>query len=301
MAIYQHPLAYLIGLEGLALMRAWGGGYDRPFVEARLGEVRRLLDDEALALHPGVVVQEGATDAAYSQWASTYDEPGNGLFAIDEPIIDDILQTVPAGDAVDAACGTGRLTARLVERGHRVLGVDASPAMLGVASRRLPAASFVAGDLRRLPVPDGSMDLVTCGLALTHVRDLQAVIAEFARALRPGGTALITEVHPELVYRGSVVRTLGRDGQPRFAETQRHTVGDYLRASLAAGFTIRRWEESPRPATSDAPDTEAPAAPASPEIGDWTDWPWTLLEWVPQATHAAWAAPAVMVWHMRLE
>ena len=34
--IYQHPLAYLIGLEGLALMRAWGGDFDEQFVRARL-------------------------------------------------------------------------------------------------------------------------------------------------------------------------------------------------------------------------------------------------------------------------
>ncbi len=45
--IYQHPLAYLLGLEGIALLRAWAGDYDKALVEARLAEVRRLLDDEA--------------------------------------------------------------------------------------------------------------------------------------------------------------------------------------------------------------------------------------------------------------
>src|SRR6266540_3633929 len=43
--IYQHPLAYLLGLEGIALLRAWAGAYDKALVEARLAEVRRLLDD----------------------------------------------------------------------------------------------------------------------------------------------------------------------------------------------------------------------------------------------------------------
>jgi SAM-dependent methyltransferase len=300
MAVYQHPLAYLVALEGLALMRAWGGGHDRAFVEARLTEVRRLLDDPTLAQHPGVVVDEGATEGAYREWAATYDDPGNDLFTIDGPVVDGILRTLPPGDAADVACGTGRLTARLAELGHRVVGVDTSPEMLDQARRRLPAVPFVVGDLLRLPLPDDSMDLVTCGLALTHVRDLTAALAELARILRPGGAAVITDVHPGLVYRGSIVRTLGHDGQPRFAATYRHTVGDYLRASLAAGFTVRRCEEPSRQTSGDAPDAQPPAAPAHPEVGDWTRWPWTLLEWVPDAARAAWAGPAVIVWHLRL-
>ena len=46
--VYQHPLAYLIGMEGLALLRAWAGDYDydREFVTARLAETRKLLDDD---------------------------------------------------------------------------------------------------------------------------------------------------------------------------------------------------------------------------------------------------------------
>ena len=42
--IYQHPLAYLLGLEGVALLRAFNGEYDRDFTEARLAEIRALLD-----------------------------------------------------------------------------------------------------------------------------------------------------------------------------------------------------------------------------------------------------------------
>lgn len=42
--IYQHQLAYLLGLEGAALMLAFNGGYDREFTEARLAEVRAMLD-----------------------------------------------------------------------------------------------------------------------------------------------------------------------------------------------------------------------------------------------------------------
>src|SRR6187399_1997489 len=100
-------------MEGLALLRAWAGddAYDEPFVRARFAEIRRLLDDPELAGHPGVEVETGATDAVYEQWSASYDDPGNALFDLDEPFLDQILETLPAGAALDAACGTGRLAA----------------------------------------------------------------------------------------------------------------------------------------------------------------------------------------------
>ena len=42
--IYQHPLAYLLGLEGIALLRAFSGEYDREFTLARFRDVRALLE-----------------------------------------------------------------------------------------------------------------------------------------------------------------------------------------------------------------------------------------------------------------
>lgn len=41
--IYQHPPAYLLGLEGIALLRAFSGAYDREFTLARIAEIRRLV------------------------------------------------------------------------------------------------------------------------------------------------------------------------------------------------------------------------------------------------------------------
>ena len=43
--MYQDPLAWLIGVEGIALLDAWAGHHDREFTEARLAEIRRLLDE----------------------------------------------------------------------------------------------------------------------------------------------------------------------------------------------------------------------------------------------------------------
>jgi SAM-dependent methyltransferase len=295
--IYQHPLAYLLGMEGLALLRAWAGDYDydQRFVTARIAEIRRLLDDEALTAHAGVFVERDATSTAYRQWSATYDTLPNGLFGLDGPLIDEIVDGLPVGSALDAACGTGRLAARLVKRGHHVIGVDSSSDMLRQASNRLPDAEVVAGDLHRLPVADDLVDLVVNGLALVHVGDLGPVFAEFARVLRPCGDLVISDIHPHRVLVGSVVKAIGPAGEPQLATTHRHTAADYLGAALAAGFSVRRYEEHPKPRAPEGPVPEP-----THEIGSWHDWPWTLGGLTPEAARAAWNGPSVVVWHFRL-
>jgi len=295
--IYQHPLAYLLGLEGIALLRAWAGDYDKAFVEARLAEVRRLLDTESLAGHGGVMVRRGDTVTGYRQWSATYDEPRNALFDVDEPIVREILDALPAGDALDAACGTGRYAADLAARGHRVVGVDSSAEMLGLARARVPRGAFLVGDLHRLPLRDGAVDLVVSGLALAHVPALAPVMAEFARVLRAGGHLVISDAHHELVLRGSVVHALGPAGEPGLVATYRHTPGDFLRAALPAGLQVRRCEE-PRGPVGDPPPPRPPGAGF--EAGGWREWPWSLMDLVPEATWAAGGTPAAIVWHFQL-
>ena len=294
--IYQHPLAYLLTTEGLALLRSWSGDFDEEFVRARLDEVRRLMANETLASHPGVHVESGATDNAYRQWAPTYDEPGNDLLVADLRMIDEVLAGRPAGTAVDAACGTGRLARRLVAHGHRVLGVDRSPEMVQQARRAVPDVAFAVGDLEALPVGDATVDVLTNALALAHVADLAAVFAEFARVLRPGGVAIVSDAHPELVRFGSVPKAIGPGGQPQQAAAHQHTVADYLRAALAAGFLVRGfYEPGPGEPSDEPPVVELPDVP---DLGEWRDWPWSLLRLVPAAAAAAWNVPSVLVWHL---
>ncbi|MFC7330403.1 class I SAM-dependent methyltransferase [Marinactinospora rubrisoli] len=296
---YEHPLAYLLGLEGIALLRAFAGEHDRDFVAARIAEVRRLLDDPTLA-GTGVDVDRVDTVDGYRVWSRTYDDGRNGAFDIDEPLVTEILDGLPPGVAVDAACGTGRYAALLAERGHRVIGVDSSPEMLARARARVPGGRFLVGDLHRLPVADAGADLVVCGLALTHLPELGPALAEFARVLRPGGHLLIADMHPERVLRSSIPTLRDRDGRPGRVVSHRHLVGDYLRAALAAGLRLRRCEE---PGLPPAPPPESPGpAPALRTTGPWELWPWSLAELVPEAARAANAGvPVLLVWHFQAE
>jgi hypothetical protein len=103
---YQHPLHYLLGLEGLALLRAFGGDHDREFAEARLAEIRRLLSDPALT-GDGVDAAMVDTVGGYQVWAQTYDEPGNGLFPAEEPFVHRIVAVAGAHGGRGAAADPG--------------------------------------------------------------------------------------------------------------------------------------------------------------------------------------------------
>jgi ubiquinone/menaquinone biosynthesis C-methylase UbiE len=292
--IYQDPLAYLLGLEGIALLDAWAGDHDREFTEARLAEIRRLLDDEKLR-DRGVLAERVSTVTAYQQQAPGYDEEaGGGLFAADEPVVAEYLSGREPGVALDAACGTGRFAEFLARRGHQVIGVDSSPDMLARARRRVPGGEFRVGELDRLPLPDDSADVIVCALALAHVPRLQPVLAEFARALRPGGDLVISDVHHERVTLGSVIKARGPGGEPRIAATYRHQLGDYLRAALSLGLQVKRCEE---PA---ATGTGAPLPVPATEIGDWRYWPWSLMDYLPPAARAAGNCPSLVIWHFQL-
>jgi ubiquinone/menaquinone biosynthesis C-methylase UbiE len=292
--IYQDPLAYLLGLEGIALLDAWAGDHDRAFTGARLAEIRRLLDDEQLR-DRGVLVERVSAVTVYEQVSAGYDaEAGGGLFAADEPVVAEYLAGREPGVALDAACGTGRFAEFLAKCGHRVIGVDSSPDMLAHARQRVPEAEFHVAELDRLPLPDDSVDVIVCALALDHVAWLDPVLAEFARVLRPGGDLVISDVHYELVTRGSAMTARGPEGEPRIAPTYRHQLGDYLRSALSLGLQVRGCEE-PRA----TPTAEPPTEPAT-EIGDWQDWPFSLMDYLPSATRAAGGRPHLVIWHFQL-
>ncbi len=123
---------------------------------------------------------------------------------------------LPTGARVlDLACGTGDLCVALAAAGYAPVGVDLSLGMLRAA--RTPAPLLQA-DALRLPVPDGSVDGVTCGFALRNFVALGPFLAELRRVVRPGGRIALLEVaQPENallrwghgVYFGVVVPRIG--------------------------------------------------------------------------------------------
>jgi hypothetical protein len=229
--IYQHPLAYLLGLEGIALLRAFAGEYDRDFTTARLDEVRALLDSVE-ELGDGTAVHPIPTTEAYHSWAESYDEPGNQLIDLEQPIVREILDGLPRGVALDAACGTGRHSDYLASLGHTMIGVDSSAPMLQRARMKVPDGEFHEAELHGLPLPDDHVDLVLCALALVHVPALQPVLAEFVRVLRPGGNLVISDQCGLIPGIGLPVVKAGPDGSPGYMPIRTRLTSDYIAAAL---------------------------------------------------------------------
>jgi SAM-dependent methyltransferase len=123
-------------------------------------------------------------------------EAYHSFFApICQHVADAVLDAVRAraGTRVlDACCGPGYLAGQAVARGCSVEGVDISPAMVELATRLQPAATFTVGDVESLPYAAGSFDAVVCNIGIHHVTDPARAVAEFARVLAPGGRLALT-------------------------------------------------------------------------------------------------------------
>ncbi len=153
------------------------------------------------------------------------------------------------GRALDAGCGTGRHAGFLAAEGFDVIGVDATEAMLEVARDNHPEVEFRQGRFEALPIDDGSVDLVTSALAVCHAPDLGAVFDEFARVLRPGGTAIVSDPHPTTVQFGGVAGFRDLDADPAagfslpFVPNLHHPLHTYVNAIVAAGLEIVECRE----------------------------------------------------------
>ena len=293
--IYQHPLAYLLGLEGVALMRAFAGEYDRAFTEARLTEIRELLE-RAEDLGPGTEVPPLPVADGYDGWAVTYDGEDNGCFPMRDDVLTPMLDRLQPGRALDAACGTGAVTQQLLARGHDVVGVDISEGMLARARKAAPQACFLVGDITHLPLPDRDVDHVVCSLALAHLDDLGPFFAEAARVMRPGGHLLVLDTRGH--FTGSTRFPLIKeapDGRVGHIAGYSHALGDYLRAALPHGYVVRACVESYRDAeTVTADQRPEPLTAGPPDV-------WELHPWARDAANAARAGqPAVVAWDMEL-
>jgi len=172
----------------------------------------------------------------------------------DRPACLALLGDVAGKRVLDAACGPGLYAAELARRGAEVVGFDQSPRMVELSRARVGRGVFRVHDLGD-PLgwlPDDSVDLALCALAIEYVDDRVAALRELRRVLRPGGALVLSRMHPTgdwLRHGGSYfeVRTIQetwrRGWSLRYWLAPLETTCEEI---FAAGFLIERLLE-PRP------------------------------------------------------
>ncbi len=102
-------------------------------------------------------------------------------------------------EVLDLGCAGGFMAEAIYDRGARVSGID--PSSAAIAAARAHAAltdrniRYDVGAGETLNLPDNSFDVVVCVDVLEHVSDVQRVLAEVARVLRPGGLLLFDTIN----------------------------------------------------------------------------------------------------------
>lgn len=135
-----------------------------------------------------------AMSAAYAEHAE--DSAYNAHY--DRPAVLAALGPVAGRRVLDAGCGPGFYAEALLAAGADVVGFDASPTMVALATRRVGGRAHI--DVARLgealPYDDEAFDLIVCALVIDHVADRRAAFLELYRVLRPGGALVLSTHHP---------------------------------------------------------------------------------------------------------
>ncbi len=189
--------------------------------------------------------------------------------AIEQPALRALLPAVGGLEVLDLGCGDGSLCRELADAGAaRVLGVDPSERMLGLARERTtdPTVEYAQQFAEDLRLPADSVDLVVSSLALHYVDDLAGLLGNVSSWLRPGGAFVATMEHPVVTAAaggdnpsGWVVADYAVEG-PRHTRwytddviKYHRTTGSVVRSILQAGLTLTALEE-PAPSAAAAQD-----------------------------------------------
>lgn len=216
----------------------------------------------------------------YDAWAgpSIRDDP---FFLSAEALMGDI-----SGQHIcDLACGQGRVSRYLADRGADVVGIDLSAKLLRIALRHEETEprgiEYLQANVHNLEsVGDGSFDGVICFMALMDIPDMAATLRAVARILRPGGWFVFAMLHPcynsprsgEAWSADGWVRTIGsyfsegywrsetRSGPPGKVGAYHRTLSTYLNTLIDVGLTPERVSEPPaeiaaRPIWAEVPAT----------------------------------------------
>jgi SAM-dependent methyltransferase len=144
--------------------------------------------------------------------ASAYDEIAemyhtlwaNSYLPVSLPALNRLFfpRLIPGASVLDVCCGSGHVTAELVRRGYKVMGIDNSAALIEIARAELPQVDFRVQDARHIALEDQFDGALSTFDSLNHIltlEDLHAVFLGVFQVLRPG-TFFLFDMNLEEAY-----------------------------------------------------------------------------------------------------
>jgi ubiquinone/menaquinone biosynthesis C-methylase UbiE len=157
----------------------------------------------------------------------------------------DRMRLLPDEHVVDLGCGTGNLTAVLLEKlgpGALITAVDFSSAMVERARAKLPdpRAHWCVAGAAAIPMPPETCDRVICFSAWPHFSDPGAVLLEMNRILRPGRPFTILHIDGR-----STINHVHSSGGEAIAHDLLPPAGVLAALFPSAGFEVDECEDVP--------------------------------------------------------
>ena len=206
---------------------------------------------------------------AYDLWSQVYDTDGNFLQALDTIEMQTLLPMLlsrlssspppshhaPSMKIVDLGCGTGRNMMRLLDvPASTIVGLDASPKMLEMARSRIDGYMKQNGKIADV-VPGATLeqynmlsdshippcalkaDAVISTLVLEHI-PLSTFFEKITQILKPGGVALVTNMHSDMGAISQAGFVDPKTGQKVRTQSFAHHLDDVVAEAQKQGFEV---------------------------------------------------------------
>ena len=142
---------------------------------------------------------------------------------------------------LDVGCGGGLLAEEFARAGFDVTGIDPAPESIETARAHASLSGlsieYRAGTGEDLPFKEASFDHVACCDVLEHVNDVDRVICEIGRVLKPGGLLFYDTINRTMISKIAVIKVMQEWRSTAFAEPNSHVWEKFIQpAELVALF-----------------------------------------------------------------
>jgi ubiquinone/menaquinone biosynthesis C-methylase UbiE len=179
----------------------------------------------------------------YRLWSRTWETDPSAIVALESRFLAPWISELRGKVLIDLSCGAGRWLTHARRQGAAVFGADICREMLTQASQKagLPGRLAMA-DTRAAPFADRCADVAICALSLGHISPIEPAVAELARIVRPGGTLVISDFHPQAIVRGWR-RTFRSNGELFEIESHPYSKDRLLECASADGLVLQEMLE----------------------------------------------------------